>query len=144
MLMKKFFLLPRTKNSFLTKERLSDYAIKRKGLWSENLYTSQYNTQMLREKHNGFQHSRIQKICHPCTHILSEENTQGSTPNLMKIQSEKKKEEANLSFLRRGKNSTIHSIKQLVLIYMMTVLLLRLKIWILIQGLKIKYIYNYI
>lgn len=27
---KKFFLLPRTKNSYLTKERLSDYAIKRK------------------------------------------------------------------------------------------------------------------
>ena len=81
---KKFFLLPRTKNSYFTKERLSAYAIKRKGLWSKNLSTSQYNTQMLRKKHNGFQHSRIHKICHPCTDILSVENTWGSTPNLIK------------------------------------------------------------
>ena len=51
---KKFFLLPRTKNSYLTKERLSDYVIKRKGLWSKILSTSQYNTQLLRKKHNGF------------------------------------------------------------------------------------------
>lgn len=72
---------------------------------------------MLGEKHNGFQHSRIQKRCHPCTDILSEENTQGSTPNLMNIQSE-----ANLFFLRRGKNSIINNSKQFVLIYMMTVL----------------------
>lgn len=74
MLMKKIFLLLRTKNSFLTKGRLSDYTTKRIRLWSRNLYRCQYNTQMLRKKHNGVQHSRIQKTCHPCTDIISEEN----------------------------------------------------------------------
>lgn len=100
MLMKTILSSTQNKNSFLTKERLSDYAIKRKGLRSKNLYTSQYNTQMLRKKHNDFQHSGIQKICHPCIDILSVENTQGSTPNLIKIQPE-----ANLYFLRRGKKN---------------------------------------
>lgn len=53
----------------------------------------------------------------PC--ILHAEDTQGSTPNFIRIQSE-----ANV-FPRRGrrkKNSAINSVKQLALIYTMTII----------------------
>lgn len=72
MLMKKIFFLARTKNVFLTKERLSDYAIKRKRPWPKIFISS---TTVLKCYRKSTMISSIQAfkiMYHPCTAIWGE------------------------------------------------------------------------
>lgn len=69
---KKIFFLARTKNGFLTKERLSDYAIKRIRLWPKIFISS---TTVLKCYRKSTMISSIQAfkiMYHPCTAIWGE------------------------------------------------------------------------
>lgn len=72
MLMKKFFFLARTKNGLLTKERLSDYAIKRKGRWPKIFISSTTGLRCYRKSTVISSMQLFKMMYHPCTAIWGE------------------------------------------------------------------------